>query len=263
MEGERLAIEVVLVLVVAGLISAIIPVIRRRLTIALRSDVDYQDSIKRIEREWDEERKRYESRIQELERQVAFLLKELTKATSEIDTLKKNTQALRQNTPPARVLLICGNDDRFCASDRQALRRANVPFERLTGATKERIKAEFRRKREDGRPWRWVQISAHAGDTGVQLADGELAAPSWWNETLDGVTCILLAACQTMMVADQVAGLVRYVIAIREDIDNVDASEFVFSFWRGIVDGLLVPEAFEQACQETPQVAEYVVLRTA
>jgi hypothetical protein len=255
---------VALALVIVAAFAAILPYLRRVLSGALESAPVERHSLGWLEHEMAEQEKRYKARIDELEKQVKFLLNELTKANGKIQELEKSTAVLRQSAAvPARVLLICGNDDRFCSSDRQSLRRANVSFERLTGATKERIRAELRRKREDGRPWRMAQISSHAGDTGIQLADGQLADPAWWNETLEGFICVVLAACQTMTVADAVAGLVRYVIAIREDIDNADAAEFTFSFWRGVVDGLLIPEAFEQALRETPQLAEYIVLRTA
>jgi hypothetical protein len=263
MESERIAIEVVLVLAVAGLISALIPYLRRRLTIALKWDLDYQNAIRRIENDWRDEKQRYENRILELEKQVAFLLRALTTANNEIDALKKNTTAYRQITaPPARILLICGGDDRFCNADRQALRRAGVSFERLVNATKDSVRQELRRKREDGNPWKRIHISSHANDQGIALADG-VADPDWWNETLNGVAGIVLAACQTMTVADAIAGLVPYVVAIREDINNQDASQFVFSFWRAVADGLSFPEAFERALSETPQVSEFAVLRTA
>jgi hypothetical protein len=271
--SDRLILDVVIALGLAIVVAILIPLLRKRLgqmlltadehTVQrLEQDIAnqktaYEARIKEVER-------RYEERTKELEKQVKFLLSELTKANSEIEKLKSNTQALRQNaTPPApRVLLICGSDDRFCNSDRQALRRANVAFERLVSATKADILRELRRKREDANPWRRVHISAHANDQGILLADG-IADPAWWNETLNGVTGIVLAACKTMTVADAIAGLVPYVVAIRENINNEDANQFTFSFWRAVADGLFMPEAFERAIAETPQVAEFVVLRTA
>jgi hypothetical protein len=263
MTNERI-FDVALALVIVAAFAAILPYLRRVVSASSKSGPGESHSLPWLESEMAEQEKRYKARIDELERQVRFLLSELTKANNKIQELEKSTAVLRQSAAvPARVLLICGNDDRFCNSDRQALRRANVSFERLTLATKDRIKAELRRKREDGRPWRMAQVSSHAGDAGIQLADGQLADPAWWNETLEGFICVVLASCQTMIVADSIAGLVRYVIAIREDIENPDAAEFTFSFWRGVVDGLLIPEAFDQALRETPQVAEYVAIRTA
>jgi PAS domain-containing protein len=256
--------EVAIAIIIVGAIAVAINYLPRLLSSAFKVRSDEPHSLGWIEHEMAAEKKRYETRIDELEKQVRFLLGELTRANNKIQELEKSTAALRQSASvPARVLLICGNEDRFCNADRQALRRANVSFERLTGANKERIKAELRRKREDGRAWRMAQVSSHAGDAGIHLADGQLAEPEWWNETLEGFVCVVLAACQTMTVADAIAGLVRYVVAIREDIYDADAAEFTFSFWRGVVDGLLIPEAFEQALRETPQLAEYVSLRTA
>lgn len=262
MTSERLIFDVVVVLALVIVGSIAVPFLRKWLRQVLITADEH--TVQRLEYDMTQQKQAYENRIKELEAQVKFLLDELTKTKLEIEVLKKNTQALRQNaTPPApRVLLICGGDDRFCNSDRQALRRANVPFERLVHATKADIIAELRRKREDANPWRRVHISAHASSEGILLADG-MADPAWWNEVLDGVTGIVLAACKTMAVADSVAGLVPYVVAIRENINNEDASQFTFSFWRAVADGLFMPEAFERAVAETPQVAEFVSLRTA
>jgi hypothetical protein len=263
MENDRVAVEVLIVLAVVGIASVIVPYLRKYIAIAWRSEADFDDVLRRIEKEMQSERKRYEERIRELEQRVEFLLKELTRANGKIEMLEKKSIPFGQiAASPARILLICGSDDRFCNADRLSLRRANVPVERLSNATKEAIRQELRRKREDGNPWRRIHVSAHASDQGIALADG-IADPAWWNETLNGVTGIVLAACQTMTVADAVAGLVPYVVAVREDIANADASEFVFSFWRGVNDGLFFPEAFQRAIQETPQVAEFVALRTA
>lgn len=263
MTNERI-FDVTLALFIVAIFAILLPYLRRVISNHKILNQPVLNSSQWIEHEFESQKKIYESRIDELEQQIKFLLSELTKANNKIFELEKSTQILRQSTiVPARVLLVCGNDDRFCNSDRQALRRANVSFERLNGATKERIRAELRRKREDGRPWRMAQISSHAGDAGIQLANGEIADPVWWNETFEGFICVVLAACQTMTVADAIAGLVRYVVAIREDIENQDAAEFTFSFWRGVVDGKLIPEAFEDALKETPQVAEFVVLRMA
>lgn len=223
-----------------------------------------QHSIERLEAEWKAQKLIYEADIKALRKQVDFLIKELSDARGEIEQLKKNSTYLTQIvTMPVKVLLICGDSDEFCNADRQALRRADVSFERLTNATQDRIREELRRKREDDRPWIMAHISSHAGDAGIRLADGLITPPAWWNEQLDGFVCVVLAACQTMTVADSIAGLVRYVVAIREDIGNIDASQFTFSFWRAVHKGASIPDAFDRAKRETPQVAEYVVLRTA
>lgn len=262
MISERLVLDVMIVVVLVGLGMILIPFLRKWLHQSLVSADEH--TVQRLEQDMEKQKQAYEKRIKELEQRVDFLLEELTKTKMEIAALQKNTQALRQNaTPPApRVLLICGSDDRFCNSDRQALRRANVSFERIASATKADILRELRRKREDANPWRRIHISAHASDEGILLADG-MASPEWWNEALNGVTGIVLAACKTMSVADSIAGLVPYVVAIRENINNEDASQFTFSFWRAVADGMFIPEAFDRALAETPQVAEYVVLRTA
>lgn len=213
------------------------------------------------------QRKRYEARIQELERRVDFLVEQLQKAGIQIHDLEQQlahhpiTVSPETTTPPAKpLLLICGTSATTCDADRHALRRAGIAFQRLYHATQRSIEDELRRRRQDGTLYPWLHISAHASPEGVALADG-LASPSWWHERLDGIEVVFLATCQGAAIADELAGLVKAVVFVHEEIGDRDASDFTYAFWRRLKEGGDPHQAYRQALLEAPQVAEFVDIR--
>ena len=222
-------------------------------------DPDHQrcdEEIARLNERFEEQKRRDSARIQELERRVDFLV-ELLERNGQPASLPAPAQPERLAKPLA---LICGPDATMCDLDRQALRRARVPFQRLRAATRPSIDNDFRRQRQDGKMYPWVHVATHAGPSGIQLADG-IAPPAWWNEMLTGVEVVLLAACSTADVADALAGLVT-VVYVLEDIDSRDASDFCYAFWRQMREHRDPLRAYRQAIAEVPQVAEYTDVRT-
>lgn len=210
------------------------------------------------------QRKRYEARILELERRVDFLVEQLQKAGIQIHNLEEQLAhppvSRETDTPAKPLLLICGESSSACETDRRALRRARVGFQRLRQASKDAIDAELRRRRQDGTLYRWIVISLHTGQGGTALVDG-VASPAWWNERLDGVEVVFLATCAGAAVADELAGVVDTVIFVHEEIGDRDASDFVYAFWRRMNEGADAHHAYRQALVECPQIAEYVDIR--
>lgn len=211
------------------------------------------------------QRQRYEARILELERRVDFLVEQLQKAGIQIHDLEAQlathvsvSRETDQSVKP--LLLICGESSSACETDRRALRRARIGFQRLRQASKDAIDAELRRRRQDGTLYRWIVISLHTGQGGTALVDG-LASPAWWNERLDGVEVVFLATCTGAAVADELAGVVDTVVFVHEEIGDRDASDFVFAFWRRMNEGADAHHAYRQALVECPQIAEYVDIR--
>ena len=198
-----------------------------------------------------------EQKILELEHRIAWLWAELQKAQARIQELEKGNETNELIKP---LLLICGPDNHICDSDRHALRRANISFQRLLEATREKVMAELRRKRESGELYPWLHITAHAIEDGIALLDG-IAPPSFWNEALDGVEVVVLAACKSVKVADALAGMVT-VIYITEDIGDRDASSFTYAFWRRMREHHDPEKAYRQAIREATQVAEFTDIRT-
>ncbi len=178
---------------------------------------------------------------------------------NEMNLGERSPLAGAQQLPDRPLLLICAESSTLCNSDRIALRRACVPFVRLLDATKRSIADELRRRRQNGDLYPWLHITAHAGPAGIMLSDG-IAEPAWWHEQMDGVRLVFLAACKTSAVADMLAGLVT-VVYVREDIDNQDAADFAYAFWRRMRAGSEPVAAYGAAIAEVPQVAEFTDIR--
>ena len=204
----------------------------------------------------------YENKIADLEKRVRWLLDELEQADARIRELEKGQvqPSHRNDTIPTKpLLLVCGPDTSLCDIDRQALRRVGVSFQRLHMATKQSVENELRRRRHDNTLYPWLHVTAHAGEDGILLADG-IAPPAYWNDMLPGVQVVFLAACQTAAVADALAGMVT-VIYVLEDIDNRDASDFTYAFWRRMREHGDPQRAYRQAVVEAPQIAEFTDIR--
>lgn len=200
--------------------------------------------------------------LAEMERRLRPLWNELDDIQHRLDNLMdeiEQKRAVTTATNASTILLICGNEA-FCQTDRHALRRTNMDYQRLPSATKEEISDELQRARENHDPYRLIHISAHASPEGILLGN-ELVAPGWWNDHLDGVHLLVLAVCQGAAIADQLAGLVDVVVSVREGIDNQLAGEFTYVFWSSVQEGSDPREAYRQARKSLPAVAEYVSIR--
>lgn len=228
-----------------------------------------EQQIAQLQKELDEQRARYETKIEELEHRIDFLVGELQRAGIQIRDLErvvadKNRVNVANDDvsalPAKPLLLVCSMDETLCDVDRHALRRANISFQRLFRATKATIGAELRRRRQDGTLYPWLHITAHANEQGILLADG-IADPTWWNENMDGIKVVFLAACQTATVADSLAGLVT-VIFVLEDIEHGNAGDFTYTFWRRMKEHGDPRLAYRQAITEVPGLAEYTDIRT-
>lgn len=224
------------------------------------------DEIRQLRERLDDERdrnqresERKDRRIQELERRVEWLVDQLRQAgkTVEDHPVLAEVKAL---SPAKPLLIACGSDMAMCNADRQALRRAGISFQRMYSADRASIDNELRRRRQDGTLYRWLHITAHADESGIALADG-VADPAWWSERLDGIEVVFLAACKTATVADALAGLTT-VIFVQEDIENRDAADFTYAFWRQMKEHGDPRRAYNQAIQDTPQVAEFTDIRS-
>lgn len=228
----------------------------------------YEEKINDLQRQLSAQRVHYEQQIEELERRIDFLVGELQRAGIHIRDLEKaiteggkaKVDNPKSYLPAKPLLLICGMETPLCDVDRHAVRRANVSFQRLFNATKAMFAAELRRRRQDGTLYPWLHITAHADEAGIHLLDG-IAEPTWWNEHLDGIEVVFLAACKTATVADALAGLTT-VIFVLEDIEHNDAGDFTYSFWRRMKEHGDPRLAYQQAITEAPQIAEYTDIRT-
>lgn len=226
----------------------------------------YEQRIVDLQRQMTEQKERYEQRIRELERRIDFLVGELQRAGIRIRDLEHEHShppapvAIVDSLPVKPLVLVVGDSKQFGESDRQAIRRANIPFHRILAATKADVSSFIRGQRQNGTLPPWMHISAHASPDGVALVDGN-ADPAWWHEQVQGMSLVFLAACKTARVADALAGMVT-VVFVYEDIGDQDASDFTYAFWRRMHEHGDPVKAYRQAVIEAPSVAEFTDIRT-
>lgn len=225
----------------------------------------YEEKIAALQEELQAQKQRYEQKIKELEKRVDFLVDQLLRAGIHIADLEKAVATPKTAQPEKEplskpLLLVCGDDSSITTLDRQSLRRAGISFHRLLSATKRSIEDELRRRRQDGSLYIWLHVAAHADDSGIALSDG-YAPPAWWNEQLDGLQVVFLAACKTSKVADALAGLVT-VVFVQEEIESQDAADFTYAFWKRMKEHGNPTRAYRQAVEEVPQVSEFTDIRT-
>lgn len=202
--------------------------------------------------------------LDEADRRIRALEAENVRLETRVGELETQLGQPVTTPMPTKPLLVISGTSATFERDRAALRRANVPFHRLTQATQNSIRAEMRRRRQDGTLYPWVLISAHAGPDGILLADG-IAPPAFWHEVLEGIQVVVLACCAASTTADELAGLVDCVIWFTEGVGNEDAADWSYAFWRrlyGEGQVRMTPLlAYTAALRDVPQVAEFVDLR--
>ncbi len=209
-------------------------------------------------------RREYERKLtgqqRELQKHIDWLLGQIQEECAKIKLLETRIDGGTATLTMAKpLLLICGGISQFCTADRMAVHRAGVPFHRIIEATKHKIDDEFRRRRADHTLYKWVHISSHAGADGVLLADG-VANAEWWHEVLVGVQVLFLAACETVEIADALAGMMT-VISTTEEIEDKHAADFTYIFWRQMKEHGRPERAYQEALLAVPQVAEFTDIR--
>jgi len=212
--------------------------------------------------------------LDEADRNIRLLQEENARLKARVSELEgqmhpaKPPVAESDPWPPKWLLAVSGGEDRFFDRDRASLNRAHVPFHRLRRATRRAMQEELRRRRQDDTLYPCILVSAHAGPEGVLLIDG-IVGPDFWREHLTGVTFVLLAACEGSTTADELAGLVERVVWFSEEVPNQAAADFVYAFFRRLVEKAAVDtpteedfdRAYADALREVPAVAEYVDIR--
>jgi hypothetical protein len=225
----------------------------------LRKEVERQKAI------IDELEMRYrESLISEADanRRIRELEKTLTTLRTKIQEMEIKPLSSAKASPYHVPLLHIVGSWEFGEADAKALRRAQVRFKRIQGATLELIDAELRRRRLSDSLYMWVLISAHMGPEGVFLESlEEVVPPDWWNENLIGVEVVFLNGCKSLVIADNLVGLVPAVISLGDNVTDVDATAFAFAFWRRMKEGETAGHAFRAAIDDVPQVAEFADIR--
>jgi hypothetical protein len=221
--------------------------------ITLQSEIiAWKARVAELERLLEEERRRYFL----LEKQFAELRINIEKIELNVKSLEGSTLLTKQKA----TLLVMG-DGSFGETDRNALRRAGVLFHRLTDGSFQGLKEELQRKRQEGRQYKVVHISSHAGKEGVQFSDGVISGTELSN-VIDGVELLFLASCSNISISDDILGVVKNIVVVYENIENESMQNFVFNFYNNLKNDFDIVKSFNVAISLTPDVSEFVDLRS-
>jgi len=222
--------------------------------------------------------------IGELENTVATLLTKLNESQRQIDDLRSQLKVaaaritelelvydIAPGQAPVRMspkrkllrplLVVCGIGEQFIGADLAALDAIGIRYTRLHEAGKQDVENEISRAREDGRLYRWLLISAHAGPDGVALKDG-IAPADFWMRHLSGIEVVGIAACKGTNIADHLRDRAGFVWYFREDVPNEPANRFVQKFFQRLNAGEQPETAFIACLDAVPEVAAYADYRT-
>jgi len=158
-----------------------------------------------------------------------------------------------------RLLVVVADDalNVDLASLRAAARTGGFEWQRLMSPTRGELARELSRARQYGRPYTWLHLGAHGGPEGVELADG-VADGVWLSAQLRDVDVLLLAACSSSAMADQL-GIVPWVISFAEAIETYDTALFAGAFWLAMGRHRRAEDALDEALDVVSlEVAEFV-----
>ena len=206
----------------------------------------------------------WKARVSDLEFKLKFEQEQNLLLTTRLNELIKRVEMLEGDTKiltKEKATLLVMGENAFGLADRNAMRRAGVLFHRLVNAGFNDLREELQRKRSEGRQYKIVHISSHAGADGIQFSDG-LKDGNEVSDIMDGVELLFLASCSNVRVADSILGVVDNVVVVYENVDTRDMENFVFEFYNELKLDFDIRRSFNAALSKSPSVSEYVDLRT-
>ncbi len=199
-----------------------------------------------------------------LQEQMTLILDRLADAQTEVRRLKDELTTFKAGqAEPMRQLLVAVGDSAFdvdLSALRKAQRAGGLSFVRISPATRAQLERKLERDRSLGRPARWLHLSVHANRDGVQFADG-MATWEWLSEILAGVEVLVVAGCLSDRAVD-LLGVVPYVIAFSEEVENRDATLFAEAFWTAMAQRGDVDIALDLALDRCPPVLREIIERS-
>ena len=209
----------------------------------------------------------YEQRTKLLESRLDFLLEQLQNANYEIGLLKsqRTLETGTESLPVRRDRILVAITDPIYEIDlavfRKVQSRTGLRFTRMTNATLTKLEGYLERARMSRRPVRYVHLAAHAGDNIVAFQDQDVDGITL-SSHLAGVDVLFLSTCQGLEIG-AFLGVVQYVVALAEDVENHDAALLAEAFWMEIGAGADPEDAFDRALEMAPPVvAEFAHLYT-
>lgn len=122
----------------------------------------------------------------------------------------------------------------------------------IDNASKDELRSILEERRSGGNPVRLLHLSTHSGPEGVLFSDG-LADGEWLSENLKDVEVLVMAGCKAHRVASLLT-VVPFVVSMRAEIENTDASTFSYHFWFAVGEGQEAEDAFHYALEKSRDV---------
>lgn len=225
--------------------------------------MEREERIKELRKEIEEIKKERDARIEYLNNTIDSLRERIAFLENLLYRTNSLTYSSREKIKNADnpVLLITA-DNLIQKADEIALNKARIVYRRIANATLDKIKNELRRRRMEGKMYRFIVFSSHMSDAGIALYGGEVADSYWLNAHLTyDIDLVILNGCESTTIADNLVGVVGAVISISEKIMNDDAASFLTAFWREFSDGLSLREAFNKSKEMNPSISSFVDLQ--
>jgi uncharacterized coiled-coil protein SlyX len=182
-----------------------------------------------------------QEKVQELTERVRLLEAGMTQSKPSLPANKK----------PSLVLAV--GQDKMLQIDIAKLRGIKkLQLSVLQDATKKDVETIIEERRSQGRPIKYLHFATHSGPEGVLFADG-LADGMWLSQTLKDVSVLLIAGCKSHRVASLLS-VISFIVSMRDDIDNADASTFSYHFWFAIGEGFEPEEAYYYAIERSNSI---------
>jgi hypothetical protein len=233
------------------------------LILAIMPIVDLLDPVERLRIETGRTISDLSLKYDVLQHQMAVIIDRLGEAQKEVRRLKDELSTFKAGHGDSRYLLVAVGDADFdvdLAALRKAQRVAGLSFVRISPTSRGQLERKIERDRALGRPVRWLHLSAHSSRDGVLFADG-MGTWDWLSEILAGVEVMVVAGCLSDRAVD-LLGVVPYVIAFSEEIENRDATLFAEAFWTAMAQHADVDLAVDIALDRCPPVLREIIERS-
>lgn len=177
-------------------------------------------------------------------------VEELTERVHQLEQGETKVKAA-QGRKPSLVLAV--GSDKMLRIDIAKLRGIKtLRLSVIDNASTVEVRSLLEERRSSGQPVRMLHISAHSGPEGVQFSDG-IADGQWLSENLKDVNILVIAGCKAHRVASLMT-VVPFVVSMRDEIENTDASTFSYHFWYAIGEGQEAEDAFHYALDKSRAV---------
>ena len=213
----------------------------------------------------------YESREAQLAKRIASLEEHIKRQDivierlqdmlydkqAKVEELTERVRQLEQTGSKERVankrkpsLVLAVGADKMLRIDIAKLRGIKtLRLSVIDNASKDELRSFLEERRSSSNPVRLLHLSTHSGPEGVQFSDG-LADGEWLSENLKDVEILVIAGCKAHRVASLLT-LVPFVVSMRAEIENTDASTFSYHFWFAVGEGQEAEDAFHYALEKS------------